>query len=163
MENNNIYSNILKLFTMEELDGLLKESMNTTEYASTDDYLSNVKFLTLIVKLDGGIITGIFNREERMELMSQYSNYPAYGVISYPSEEVSISYCCLENQPRDRTLDFNRKPILGLENKLANKIADYLDVYCTHLIEGPCAFMFDDNNYESKRLVKVLLDKFDKK
>ena len=108
--------------------------------------------LTVIVLVDGTVRVGCFSVTEKDSVMGGYGSYPAFGVINHA---VPISFVCLENMRKEK----GSKTLygtIGMYNAKATRIANHFDTLCDHYIEGPCAFVFDNDDEKSREISKMM-------
>lgn len=116
--------------------------------SSIQHILTN-EFLTFIVPNAGPMITKRMTISERNKIIIPNGNIPAYATIN---NNIAISISCEEDYRSTKNEIYDDKH----KNVRATIIANSIDTINNHCILGNCAFTFDDDNDETRNLIKNL-------
>ena len=127
----------------------------------------NEEFLTLIVKIDGTYLIGMFSQLERDKHIKENYNEVSWSAITFENETISLFYkddyrisaISATNKDKSNQLTFwidNN----NLYNSTASLIANELDNTNVNCIIGNCAFVFDHNTNFTKEKLDILIEKY---
>jgi hypothetical protein len=116
---------------------------------SSINYFLTNKFLTFIVPTEGQTITKQMTTLERNNVIMTNGDSPAYAVIN---DRVAITIFCKEDYRSAKNKIYHHEK----KNDHATIIANYLDKSNNHCILGKCAFVFDDDNCETRNLINEI-------
>lgn len=142
------YFSLISLFTMN---------------SSQIDKILSIKYLTLIVKIDGTYLIGDISQADRDKLLEKEYPNVGWSVIDHDDAPEGISVIYRDNYRIDKIGGTNHSDKKGQQlfwreniqmfNLVASRIANKLDKNFSNCIIGNCAFVFEDpTNFSEDKL-----------